>query len=123
MGWLKTNIPDFYRYNQIPPGLSPSADNEQSSNLEITELLPRSGDFAKDTISVKAAIKSNNNLDKIELYLNEQLMDRKSPNSLGVYEYQYQIINPKIELQNILKLKISDVLGNRAEKEVIIFSQ
>ena len=123
MEWLKINVPDFSRYNQTPPGLSLGSSNEQNSGLEITELFPKSGDFAKDAINVKATIKSNNNLDKIEIYLNEQLIDRKNPNSLGVYEYQYQIINQKIELQNILKLKIGDVFGNSAEKESIIFSQ
>lgn len=123
MEWLKINIPDFYRYNQTPPGLSLGSSNEQNPGLEITELSPKSGDFAKDAINVKAIIKSSNNLDKIELYLNEQLIDRKSPNSLGVYEYQYQITNPRLELQNILKLKIGDVSGNFAEKEAIIFSQ
>ena len=123
MEWLKQNLPDFSRYNQTPPGLSSTPDNTQSSNLEITELSPKSGDFIKDTIDVKAAIKSDNNLDKIELYLNDQPVDRKSPNSLGVYEYQYQITNQKIELQNTLRIRISDVSGNSTEKEVIIFSQ
>ena len=125
MEWLKLNLPDFSRYNQTPPGLSSTTNSTstQNSNLEITDLSPKSGDFINGVIDVKATIKSNNNLDKIELYFNDQLVDRKSPNSLGIYEYQYQITNQRIELQNTLKIKISDVSGNSTEKEVIVFSQ
>ncbi len=123
MDWLKQNLPDFNRYNQMPPGLTQNSNTGQNSKLEIIAFSPNNGDFAKDAISVKATITSDVNLNKIELYLNNQLIDRKSPGSLGVYEYQYQITNQKIELQNSLKIKVDDVSGNSAEKEVIVFSQ
>jgi 1A family penicillin-binding protein len=123
MEWLKKNVPDFSRYNQTPPGLSSAPDNSPGSGLEISNLSPQSGDYVSNIIDVKAAIKSNNNLDKIELYLNDQLVDRKSPNSMGVYEYQYQITNQTIQLQNVLRIKISDTSGSSSEKEVIVFSR
>lgn len=123
MEWLKQNLPDFSRYNQTPPGLSSTPDNTQGSGLEIANLYPKSGDYINGAIDVRATIKSDNNLDKIELYLNDQLVDRKSPNSMGIYEYQYQIISQTIQLQNTLRIRVSDISGNSAEKEVIIFSQ
>ena len=121
MAWLKINIPDFYRYNQTPPESSFGPNNENNSNLEILEFSPQNGDFVKDAIDVRAIVKSSSNLDKIEIYLNDQLIDRKTPNSLGIYEYLYQINEQKMELQNLLKIKISDVLGNAAEREVVVF--
>jgi len=123
MAWLKINLPDFSRYNQTPPTPFFNPDNQNNSNLEILELSPKNGDYIKDNVPVRAVIKSGDNLDKIELYWNDQLIDRKTPNSLGIYEYQYQIINQKIEAQNSLKIKISDVSGNIIEKEIIIFSE
>lgn len=123
INWLKINLPDFSRYNQTPPESFLGSVNENNANLEILEFSPNNGEYAKDGIRVRAVVKSNNNLDKIELYWNGQLIDRKSPNSLGTYEYLYQLANPKIELQNSLKIKISDVFGNAVEKEVIIFSE
>ncbi|MDP3052717.1 MAG: PBP1A family penicillin-binding protein [bacterium] len=121
MEWLKQNLPDFSRYNQTPPGLTQNSNTGQNSKLEIAAFSPNNGDFVKDAINIKATIKSDVNLDKIELYFNNQLIDRKSPGSLGVYEYQYQIANQKFDLQNSLKIKVSDVYGNSAEKEVIVF--
>ncbi|MFA5083841.1 MAG: PBP1A family penicillin-binding protein [Candidatus Paceibacterota bacterium] len=123
MEWLKQNLPDFSRYNQMPPGLTQNPDTGQNSKLEITAFSPNNGDFVTNVINVKATINSDVNLHKIELYFNNQLIDRKSPGSIGIYEYQYQISNQKIELQNSLKIKISDVSGSSAEKEAIVFSQ
>jgi len=123
MEWLRQNLPDFIRYNQTPPGLTQSPGPGQSPKLEITAFSPDNGEYVQNTINIKATINSNVNLDKIELYLNNHLIDRKSPESLGIYEYQYQIYSQKFELQNSLKIKITDISGNFAEKEVIIFSQ
>lgn len=122
INWLKINLPDFSRYNQTPLKSSFLTGQTPLASLEILEFSPNNGDYVNNTINVRAIVKSDNNLDKIELYWNNQLVDRKSPNSLGTYEYQYQLTNQKIELQNSLKIKISDVSGNIIEKEIIVFS-
>jgi len=125
MNWAQQNIPNFSSYNQTPPGtiINPDSSGSQNSNLEISNLSPKNGDFVKNPILISATIQSTSNLDKIELYLNGQLIDAKSPESLGIYQYQYWIINQPIELQNTVKLKITDSSGNSTEQEAIVFSQ
>ena len=41
MEWLKTNIPDFNRYNQTPPGLSTDSGNEQIPTWKLPIFFPK----------------------------------------------------------------------------------
>lgn len=123
MEWLKTNLPDFNRYNQTPPNFAIINQNQPNTNLEILEFSPHNGEFIRNIINIKAIIKSASSINKIELFFNGQLVDAKDANVSGIYEYQKQITVSKTELQNSLKIKITDIAGNITEKETIVFGE
>ena len=55
------------------------------------------------------------------LFFNNELMDERNGDFGKTAAYQFNLTPKKIEIQNSLKLKVSDILNNETEKEIILF--
>lgn len=121
LNWAKNNIPNFITYNYpLPDGLE---ENSESANLQstISFLSPQNGEFIKTQINVRAQIASPIEIKDIELFFNNQSIDKKTASFGASALYQFNFLPKNIELQNSLKIKITDSAGNQNEKEIILF--
>jgi len=120
--WATENITNFLtNYNfPLPSGTQP--DNEPTILKPKIEILsPRKGDYIRGAILAQAKIEAQFNITKIQLFFNEELKDEKIGTFDKVASYQYSFIPSKIELQNSLKIKVTDSSGNEEMKEVILY--
>ena len=120
INWAKINIPNFFQYNLPAPEGAKTADTTtNSSGLVITNTLPKNGDFVSAPLIVKADLRSSKGLDKIELYLNRQLIDSVKITG-GFFSYQ-KLITQTLSSQNLIEIKAEDVADNQAVTSYIVF--
>ena len=110
--WAKENIADFSKKK--------TNENPRQGKIEILGIAPASGDFLKTPFKFKAEIKSSLELSKIELYLNEKLINYIPLSGKKEYNYSFQITQ-ELSLQNLIKIKVFDISGASKEKEIIVF--
>lgn len=117
--WAKANIPNFDQiYNRPIP--SDSSVESGNADLFLTVNYPTNGSFIQGPLSVSAQIKSTVPVKKIEVYFNGSIIDQLSGLSSNYY-YQKTFTNIQPDLQNILKIIVTDGAGNRSEKELILY--
>jgi len=106
--WVQKNT------NQIQQSLITT----NSLNLEL--ISPQNGSFITNPIFINANIRSNFEVNKIEIYFNEKLIDQVTGNFGKEFNYKQQI-NPTLETQNKFKIKIYNLDNQIQEKDIIIF--
>ena len=91
--------------------------------ITIRVVSPQNGVFIdNNNLVVAAEIKSSKPLIKIELHLNDRLLDQKITGLTGEINYQNTfIIVP--EIQNKLVFRVWDGANNQARKEVLFFTK
>ena len=112
--WAQQN-PDKIQFAQ-------SQINNAADTINIDLANPRNGDFVASPMTVDAKIKSPTDISKIEIYVNEKLVQQNSGNFGKDYVYQTQI-SPDLELQNLFKFKVYNTNNQTSEKEVIVFKR
>lgn len=120
--WLKNNN---NRVNFVLPSSSYSSDDSQkvSQNdgriMKVNILTPKSGDFVNNNLSVSAEITSDNPIKKINLYLNDVLIDQGSSNGSN-FTYQFQGEVNNLRTQNVIKLT-AESNNDSASDQIIVF--
>jgi len=119
--WAEKNIQNFREiYNIIPPQQSQLKNNGQ---INISGINIKNGQFLNLPFEFKFNIQSKTPLTKIELYLNQNLINQKNlKNSPYNYKYEFQIRNG-LKIQNLVKIRVFDNIGNIKEKELIVYKQ
>ena len=132
--WAEKNIPNFReQYNQpLPLGAQTESEIAPiAANINITS--PKNGGFIivadkrgldaelRGSIKVQAEISSQNEISKIQLLFNNEAVDEKNGNFGKSLSYQFNFSPKKIELQNSLKIKVTDSSNNETTKEIILF--
>ncbi len=120
INWARVNVSNFSAFNlPLPASVTFEDYAPQSRAVTINIISPSNGSFVNLPLRVAADIKAENGLSKIELYLN-----RKLTNSFNVggkfYHYEYYLLGP-IDVQNLIELKATDILGNERTVSVIVF--
>lgn len=118
--WAKKNIIGFGLYNQTPPEQNLSV-SQLTYKPAISNFYPTSGSFITNTVNIQASINSVFDLKSIELYFNNQLVDQRIYNLNKDYYYSYQLRTVNPNLQNSIKLRVTDIFNNVGEQEVIVF--
>ncbi|MBU4348101.1 PBP1A family penicillin-binding protein [Patescibacteria group bacterium] len=123
--WARENIPGFNdEYNKPVPisFLNQSDDYFSGQNAKIEWNSPKNGDFIKtNNISVNAEINADFEINKIELYFNNNLISSLQQTMGKKYTLTHQFIPQLIESQNIMTIKIYDPVENFIEKSIILF--
>lgn len=92
-----------------------------TANLFNLELIsPQNGAFITNPISINANIRSGADVNKIEIYFNNKLIENKTGNFGKEFNYKQQI-NPILETQNSFKIKIYNSDNQTQEKDILIF--
>ena len=121
--WAEKNIPNFLsNYNQPVPASAKTESEINSLKSGLDLLSPKNGDFIKSQeIAVSAKLESQFGIKDIQLFFNNELIDRQLGNFGQLFNYQFNLAPKKLELQNSLKIKFTDSLNNEIVKEIIIF--
>ncbi len=120
--WLLTNKVDVNKFKTTTSApVVGTAPNAPAGDMGVTINSPSNGSFITDTIDVSADAYSNNKITKLEIYLNEKLIDSKV-NDLGQsYKYITSLKPNNLELQNILVIRVTDESGIQSSKQVIVY--
>lgn len=119
--WAEKNIPDFATaYNKFMPENSIFSSNLTNPTINFTA--PENGSFIKNNeLIINADIKSNQEISKIEVYLNNRLIDSKNQKLGNEYNYSFQTANLQFNVQNLLKIVAVNSLNVSGEKEIILY--
>lgn len=121
--WAGENILNFTQnYNYPLPAEAQSEIETKTFKPQINIISPKNGDFIKmSAVPVQTNITGQFDISKIQLFFNEELKDERAGNFGKEITYQFNLAPLKIELQNSLKIKVSDSSGNEDVKEVILY--
>jgi penicillin-binding protein 1C len=131
--WAKENIPDFdTNYNKplSANDLNRVETYSTGQNIDIGWTSPKNGDFIKtnSNILVDAKITANFQINKIELYFNNDLVvslqqtaNQTSAEAGKMFNLQQNFSPQSIESQNLLRVKVYDQSSNSIEKSIILF--
>ncbi len=118
--WAKINIPNFFLYNlPIPEGAKTLNPTTTPQDISIENVSPKNGAFVSSPVLIKADIRSLKGLNKIELFLNRQLINSTKTNST-FFNYQTPITE-NILSQNLIEIKVEDSAKNQTSFSFIVF--
>lgn len=126
--WARTHVPQYQLYNQPLPEPVDFFSSSSSAlpigsvgdpSLSISNMKPASGSFVGSSFVLEADIHASNNLSKIELYMNGNLVNAFSV-SVSQFHYAYSHNGP-LEPQNVFELRATDATGKTASGSVIVF--
>ncbi|MDO8442681.1 MAG: PBP1A family penicillin-binding protein [bacterium] len=123
--WARENISDFdLNYNKpLPVGALNQTDSSDTQSIDISWISPKNGEFIKtvNSIAVNAEIAANFEINKIELYLNDVLINSWQQSFGKKAILLHNFVPSAVESQNMLKVKVFDPIGNSLEKSIILF--
>lgn len=94
-------------------------DTSDTTDGVITINEPDQGDTAESKMDVRASIRlQNNEIVKIQVYFNSELIDQRVGEFGSSYSYRSTISPSLIENQNFLKIVVTDNLGGVITREV-----
>lgn len=120
--WLLTHQFDINKFKtttSVPiTGTAPSAP---AGNIGVTINSPNNGDFITDTININAEAYSDNKITKLEIYLNNNLIDSKVGDWGQLYKYTSSLKPSNLDIQNILVIRVTNEDGIQSSKQVILY--
>ncbi len=122
--WARENIPGFdMEYNKpLPIDVLNQSDASDTQSINIDWFSPKNGDFIQNNaININANIKTDFEINKMELYFNEILISSWQGLAGKEYNLVYNFSPAIIESQNMLKLKIYNPIDIAVEKSIILF--
>jgi len=121
--WGIKYIPGFLsNYNKPIPKNASVSQPQQPGQLTIKINNPQNGSFIKDdSLLISAEINSGEEISKVELYLNNSLIDSTIKNLGTSYGYRFLISSLKLELQNLIKIVAFDKSNRKIEEKIIVY--
>ena len=122
--WARNNISNFdLIYNKsLPPNITYQTAN-QDSFIRLENLNIKNGDFVSMPFNLTFNIKSSNNLRKIEILLNSNIIDvinLETENNLKEYLYNRSVTNI-LNLQNKIEIKIYSENGQSEIRDLVVY--
>ncbi len=123
--WLQTNRVEPNRFaisrTSPPSGVAPS---EKGGAVQVSINSPSGGSFVSEDLRVDVTVASIKPLAKIEVYLNDQLIDSDVSGGLGSnLNYKKTFMTNSLALQNLLVFRATDSAGLVGEGRVILFKK
>lgn len=127
--WASQNIPYYYTYNQLVPLDAPYTETKTyeepkiigKSEVVFSNITPENGSFVSAPFFIKANIKSEIGLKRVELYYNRRLINGFDIDE-NSYQYRYYF-NLVPEPQNLFELKARDSAGNASSASFIVYTK
>ncbi len=123
--WLLANKVDLNKFKTAVSGRSfdfLSSPNVSAGDITLSVASPKNGDFVSEEVGVEVRASSPSKITKLEIYLNDQLIENVI-NDLGTsYDYK-STLKPKLDTQNIMVIRITNESGSKASKSIILFKK
>lgn len=121
--WLKTNSVNPNRFIAVSPsgGISLGGVGLEKSLIKIILNSPQNGSFVEENFLVDADISSTQPISKLELYLNDALIDSQVGDLGTSLNYKKSFMPKNLNLQNQLVMRVADSAGGKANKEILLF--
>ncbi|MCL5006554.1 MAG: transglycosylase domain-containing protein [Patescibacteria group bacterium] len=127
--WVATHGVDLSKFKVVPPSAldnsnvaPPPAGTSTASNIQISISAPQNGSFVAVPLAVDTRIVSALPITKVEVYLNNVLVDSKYGNFGQNYDYSSQLNGITLDPQNTLVVRATDEGGNFVSQQAIIYS-
>lgn len=120
-GWLQSNSVDERRFPLVEESEYGDFSLGSSGNIDIDILSPENGSFISGDVSLEIKVSSNNPVDSVEIYLNDNLIERETDDLDESFTYKTEVPFNLLNLQNLLVIRITDDKEFVSESEVIIF--
>jgi len=121
--WTQNNQIDLNKFNTT--NIKPIPDQEASissgGDIIINLINPKNGEFVEDEITINAEIASSSKINKLEIYLNNELIENIISDLNTFYSYKSVLKPLNINIQNILVIRATNEGGSKTSKEVILF--
>lgn len=123
--WIQNNAVDMSRFGETGDGnvaTSTDSGNNESTSISIEFFSPRNGNSVDRPVKLDFEVNSANPITKIEVYLNNQLLDSKSGKLGNDFAYRKKLSNNGLLDRNVLAVKVEDEVGARREEEITFFT-
>lgn len=120
IAWAKANIPNFDQVYNKPLPAGAYVKNSSENNFTLDVISPSNGSFIKNPLVIVANIKSSANIKSLEIYFNDKLIDQQF-NSGKEFTYAKNFNLTNIDLQNTMKIVLTDELNNETSKDLILY--
>ncbi|MCL5224118.1 MAG: penicillin-binding transpeptidase domain-containing protein, partial [Patescibacteria group bacterium] len=100
-----------------------NSSSTPNSTIQIQTTSPTNGEFVTNQININAAITSTVDITKVEVYLNNNLIDSRVGNFGTSYTYASALSPSGIQLQNMLVIRATDSSGAQTTEQFILYGQ
>ncbi|MBT9151339.1 MAG: Penicillin-binding protein 1A [candidate division WS2 bacterium] len=123
-GWLTKNAVDINKFKTTTKssfGSSPKTTSNGSIKMEL--LKPKNGYFIQDEIDIEAELSSTSKINKLEVYLNNELIESIISDLGTSYSYKTVLRPLNLDIQNLLVIRAANDGGSKVSREVILFKK
>lgn len=120
--WLTSNSVDLSRFS-TESGESGQSNYPPSGQISIEIKSPMNGVVTRGSINLHFEAKSENPISRIEVYLNDDLVDEVVDDLGKEVSYKKTLIPSGLKSQNLLVVRVIDNAGTVAERELSLFTR
>ncbi len=120
IAWAKANIPNFDQTYNKPLPAGAYVKDSSANNLSLDVISPNNGGFIKNPLVIVANVRSSTNIKDLEVYFNDKLIDEQL-NSGKEFTYAKNLNLINIDLQNTMKIVLTDEFNNKTSKNLILY--
>ncbi len=123
-GWLTKNAVDINKFKTTTKSSFDSSPKTTSNGSIKMELLkPKNGYFIQDEIDIEAELSSTSKINKLEVYLNNELIESIISDLGTSYSYKTVLRPLNLDIQNLLVIRAANDGGSKVSREVILFKK
>ncbi len=120
--WLLNNQVNINKFKTTASApVIETTTNAPAGDIGLTINSPGNGSFVAGIININVDAYSNNKVSKLEVYLNDNLIDSKVGDFGKSYKYTASLKPNNLDLQNVLVVRVTDIGGTQSSKQVIIY--
>ncbi len=120
--WLQGNSVDLSRFDfEENDSASSTEGQSQSGGISVEFFSPRNGEFVDRPFKLEFKVKSPNQITKVEIYLNDRLIDGKTGKLGKEFNYKKNL-SVSLSSQNLLVVRVEDEAGAKTEEEILLFT-
>lgn len=123
--WLKTNTVNTSKFGFGSPGegVGEGRATRSPDSIEINVFRPTSGEFVGSSFPLSFSVNSSGELEKVEVYLNNNLIESKIGGLGEQFNFEAVIAPQNLEPQNLLVIRATSAGGSSADRKIIFYLQ
>ena len=124
LGWLTKNTVDVNKFaTTTKPSFDLSPNITSNGSIKMNLVKPGNGDFIQDEIDIEVELSSSSKINKLEIYLNNELIENVISDLGTSYLYKTTLKPLNLDIQNLLIIRALNEGGSKVSREVILFKK